>query len=117
MVVAASIRSLARDLGVSKNTVHRSLLRLRAAGMLVDLGQQRGGNGRFAASVYRLDVSTDVIAPFPEMVGPSPSGAVAVVDEVAEERSTPADARVSPRRVRSAPRRRVVEQLSLLPEA
>jgi len=53
--VAASVRSLAVGLGVSKNTAHRALAVLRAAG-LVQPVQSRCGTGRFDAGCYRLAV-------------------------------------------------------------
>jgi DNA-binding IclR family transcriptional regulator len=54
-VVEASTRSLARDLGVAKNTAHRALRTLVNAG-LVATEQERSTDGRFRAGRYRLHV-------------------------------------------------------------
>ena len=58
--VAASVRSLATGLGVSKNTVNRAVSVLRAAG-LVEPVQTRSDTGRFAAGRYRLVVAPSVV--------------------------------------------------------
>jgi hypothetical protein len=58
--VAGSVRSLAAGLGVSKNTVHRALTVLRAAG-LVEPVQSRSAAGRFDAGRYQLAVSPAVV--------------------------------------------------------
>jgi DNA-binding transcriptional ArsR family regulator len=59
--VAASVRSLATGLRVSKNTAHRALSVLRAAG-LVESIQSRGDDGHFQVGCYRLAVADDVVA-------------------------------------------------------
>lgn len=102
--VAASVRSVAAGLGVSKKAAHRALSVLRAAG-LVEPMQSRCGTGRFDAGCYRLAV---------------PAAVVARVDVGVRECTPPA----APSRAGSVPgraragrsrSRRGVEQLSLLP--
>lgn len=51
--VEASVRSVADELGVAKNTAHRALGTLVRAG-LVEPIQARDAGGRFAAGRYRL---------------------------------------------------------------
>jgi DNA-binding IclR family transcriptional regulator len=51
--VEASTRSVARELGVAKNTAHRALRTLVTAG-LVETEQERTTDGRFRAGRYRL---------------------------------------------------------------
>lgn len=58
--VEASTRSVARELGVAKNTAHRALRTLVAAG-LVKTEQERTTDGRFRAGRYRLHLD-DLIA-------------------------------------------------------
>ena len=50
---SVSVRSLATRLGMSKDTVARAVIRLRAAG-LVSAQQARGSDGTFAVGSYRL---------------------------------------------------------------
>ena len=52
-VVEASVRAVADELGVAKNTAHRAIAALGRAG-LVEAVQARGADGRFAAGRYRL---------------------------------------------------------------
>lgn len=54
-VAAATVRSLACDLGVSKDTAARAVSRLRAAG-IVTVEQARERSGAFATGGYRIDV-------------------------------------------------------------
>jgi DNA-binding IclR family transcriptional regulator len=54
-LVEASTRSVAKDLGVAKNTAHRALRTLVSAG-LVATEQERATDGRFRAGRYRLHV-------------------------------------------------------------
>jgi DNA-binding transcriptional regulator YhcF (GntR family) len=51
----ASVRAIAAELGVAKNTAHRALAALARAG-LVEVVQSRDGAGRFRAGHYRLHV-------------------------------------------------------------
>ena len=51
--VEASVRLVAADLGVAKNTAHRALRALTHAG-LVAAEQQRTDDGRFRSARYRL---------------------------------------------------------------
>lgn len=55
LTVEASVRSLAGELGVAKNTAHRALTALIRAGV-VSSTQTRDGGGRFVAGRYRLHV-------------------------------------------------------------
>lgn len=52
-VVEASVRSIAADLGVAKNTAHRAIVALVRAG-LIETDQRRDDQGRFRASRYLL---------------------------------------------------------------
>lgn len=54
-LVEASIRSVAHDLGVAKNTAHRALRTLVSAG-LVATEQDRSIDGRFRTGRYQLHV-------------------------------------------------------------
>jgi DNA-binding transcriptional MocR family regulator len=56
MLARASVRSLAYELGMNKDTVARAINRLRHAGLL------RPEAGRFERAIYRLTISTDVIS-------------------------------------------------------
>ena len=70
----ASVRSLAADLGVSKDTVARALSRLRDA-ELVTAEQSRASAGPFTTGSYRIDVPsciTVVELPAPTVVKPRP---------------------------------------------
>ncbi len=55
LAVAVSIRSLAASLGLSKDTIARSVRRLRDAGLVSSI-QRRDTSGAFAAGSYRLAV-------------------------------------------------------------
>ncbi len=101
--VAASVRSLAVGLGVNKNTAHRALSVLRAAG-LVEPMQSRCEAGRFGAGCYRLGVSSAVVA----RVG---VGARECTPPAAPSTAGSVPGRARARRSRT---RRDVEQLSLL---
>ena len=49
----ASVRAVAADLGVAKNTAHRALVVLMRAG-IADAVQERAADGRFRPGGYRL---------------------------------------------------------------
>ena len=55
LAVAVSIRSLASSLGLSKDTIARSVGRLRDAGLVSSI-QRRDSSGVFAAGSYQLAV-------------------------------------------------------------
>lgn len=59
--VEASVRAIADELGVAKNTAQRALAALVRAG-LVEAVQARGADGRFAAGRYRLHLD-DITTP------------------------------------------------------
>jgi DNA-binding transcriptional ArsR family regulator len=59
-IVRSSVRELAEQLGVAKNTAQRALLRLRRA-RLVAFAQPRDSSGRFDSSSYRLNIPDDVL--------------------------------------------------------
>jgi len=102
--VAASVRSVATGLGVSKNTANRALSVLRAAG-LVEPVQTRSDTGRFATGCYRLVVAPSVVEWVEMGVGDCVRGA------------PPSGALSGPGRARAlrSPAPSDVEQLSLLP--
>lgn len=58
----ASVRAVAADLGIAKNTAHRALAALGRAG-LVEPVQRRGDTGRFQTGRYLLHL--------PELTGPA----------------------------------------------
>jgi len=58
--VVASVRFVADELGVAKNTAHRALRRLVDAGLAVPT-QERSVDGRFVAGAYRLAIDPYVI--------------------------------------------------------
>lgn len=64
----ASVRSVAAQLGVAKNTAHRALTVLRAAGLVEPL-QGRSALGRFDAGGYRLTIPPTVLAAFDHPLG------------------------------------------------
>jgi DNA-binding IclR family transcriptional regulator len=55
LVVCASVRSLASELGLAKDTVARAVRRLRCAGLVEFVGE------RFESGSYRLTVPSDVL--------------------------------------------------------
>lgn len=95
LVVDTSVRSLADDLGIAKNTAHRALTSLSKSG-LATARQQRTEAGRFATGRYLLSVPEDAIATTPN--APTDSST----------------SRTPPRPNRPAPRA-LHSQLSLLP--
>jgi DNA-binding IclR family transcriptional regulator len=91
-MAAASVRSIAADLGVAKNTAHRAVAALVRAGV-VEPVPERDAAGRFGAGRYRLHVA-DLLA------------------AEAEATPTPPAPHLEPRR---GVRRTTPAQLSLLP--
>lgn len=61
-VAVASVRSLAVELGVAKNTAHRALSALVRAG-IVEAVQHRSTDGRFRHGGYRLHLGHLVAGP------------------------------------------------------
>lgn len=61
-IAVASVRSLATQLGVAKNTAHRALTVLVRAG-LVEAVQSRGTDGQFRAGTYRIVLDDATEAP------------------------------------------------------
>jgi hypothetical protein len=57
-----SVRGLADDLDLSKDSVARALQRLRRDGLVAHVGD-RGGDGRFGRGHYVLSLPADVFAP------------------------------------------------------
>jgi predicted DNA-binding transcriptional regulator YafY len=100
-VADVSVRSLAVELGVAKNTALRAIKTLRAAGV-VEHRQRRDGGGRYDASAYRLMLPTDVF---------SRPGFHAQFPAAQQLRSAPAPKPVRKSMVKPAE----VEQLVLLP--
>jgi DNA-binding transcriptional MocR family regulator len=64
----ASVRSIAADLGVAKNTAQRAVALLVRAGV-AEAVQGRDARGRFRSGRYRLDV-TDLLAAAPTPTPP-----------------------------------------------
>ena len=64
LVVETSVRNLANDLGIAKNTAHRALVSLSKSG-LAAARQQRTEEGHFATGCYLLSVPEDAIATTP----------------------------------------------------
>lgn len=60
-VVEASVRSLAVELGVAKNTAHRGLIALVAAGVAT-ADRKRLADGTFGPGRYQLHVDGDVLS-------------------------------------------------------
>jgi hypothetical protein len=113
--VAASVRSLAAALGVSKHTAHRALVVLRAAGLVVQM-QSRCASGRFDAGVYRLAIPVAVAARVDVGVdAPLGSADVGGGKCAAAAASSAAVPLSGPGRARRSRRGPGVEQLSLLP--
>jgi DNA-binding IclR family transcriptional regulator len=63
-VVELSIRALAGEVGLSKNTVQRAVRRLRALGLL-EARQARTASGTFAAGHYVLTTAEATVNPSP----------------------------------------------------
>lgn len=61
-VAVASVRSLAVELGVAKNTAHRALVALVRAGIAESV-QDRSTDGRFRPGGYRLHLGDLVASP------------------------------------------------------
>lgn len=61
MTVEASVRGIAADLGVAKNTAHRAVAALARAGLIKPI-QERDAQGRFRPGRYRLLLG-DLVAP------------------------------------------------------
>lgn len=101
-IAAVSVRSMAVELGVSKNTAQRVLTTLRTAGFITSIPARRDG-GRFSTGGYRVTIAASVLARAPTTVE-TPGTTV---------EQTPTRSRRS-LRARVPPS--VVEQLSLLPE-
>ena len=59
-IADSSVRDVAVQLGVAKNTAHRAVRALRAA-VLVSPIQRRDNDGRFLDGGYRLTVARDVL--------------------------------------------------------
>lgn len=70
-IVAASVRAVAAELGVAKNTAHRALAVLVAAG-LASQEQRRRADGTFEAGAYRLDLG-EAITPVADEPHPQPA--------------------------------------------
>lgn len=68
--VVASVRFVADEVGVAKNTAHRAMRRLVDAGLAVPT-QERSIDGRFVAGAYRLAVDPDVISAEPVDTAPA----------------------------------------------
>ncbi len=61
-VAVSSVRSLAMDLGVAKNTAHSALVALVRAG-IAEAVQDRASDGRFRPGGYRLHLGGLVASP------------------------------------------------------
>jgi len=119
-VASVSVRSLATELGVSKNTAQRAVAALRAARLITPLATRRDA-GKFAAGAYRLAVPTAVLARVDASAVVSLPAMPAGADTASAAPSAPvapasSDFAASRRSRRSRVRPVVVEQLSLLPE-
>ena len=78
-VVSLSVRSLARSLGLAKDTVGRALGRLQGAGLVALLIEDTAvGAGR--VSVYRLTVPVTVSVLDATATAPAPAAACRVAD-------------------------------------
>jgi DNA-binding IclR family transcriptional regulator len=66
VVARASVRSLAAELELDKDTVARALVRLRRSGLVLQMG------GRFTVGLYRLTVPAEVIRFNDEVCGHGP---------------------------------------------
>jgi DNA-binding transcriptional MocR family regulator len=63
LVVETSVRLVAVELAVAKNTAQRALKALRSSGIIEPV-QGRGAGGRFAATRYRLNLPTGILGVF-----------------------------------------------------
>jgi hypothetical protein len=97
LVVDASVRCIAVELAVAKNTAQRALKTLRSAG-LIEAAQGRSTGGRFGATRYRLNLPVDMLG--------------ALQTNTTSSRQTPR--LPQPRSARAA---RAGEQLVLIPPA
>jgi len=75
-VAEASVRGIAADLGVAKNTAHRAIVALVRAG-LVEVDQRRDDHGRFRPGRYLLHLHE----PTPATVTRPPRRPAARVDD------------------------------------
>jgi len=69
-VVNTSVRQLAAQLGVAKNTAHRALVALHDAGF-VEPHQSRSTSGQFTTGAYRLVVAPSILRLTAEAAAPS----------------------------------------------
>ena len=101
MCAQASVRSVAAELGVSKNAAQRAVHVLRASGLIVAV-QCRSSDGRFEIGTYRLSIPAQIVE--------------ATDDASSSGRLTSARSSLASSPVLSSPASRVVvEQLVLLP--
>lgn len=61
-VAEASVRGIAADLGVAKNTAHRAIVALVSAG-LIEADQRRDDHGRFCSGRYLLHLHDRTATP------------------------------------------------------
>src|SRR4051794_19916617 len=69
-VARTSVRRLANNLGIGKDTAARALTRLAASGLIERMEQQHDANGRFSIVGYRIRVETrpvDSLRPAPSL--------------------------------------------------
>jgi DNA-binding transcriptional MocR family regulator len=71
----ASVRAVAAELGVAKNTAHRALASLARAG-LIEAVQSRDGAGRFQSGRYRLHVDGLATKPSTQRTKQQPKNAI-----------------------------------------
>jgi hypothetical protein len=64
LVVDTSVRLVAVELAVAKNTAQRALKTLRSGGV-IETVQGRNTGGRFAATTYRIHLPVDMLQPDP----------------------------------------------------
>lgn len=62
VIAAVSVRTLAAELDVAKDTAARAVLVLRRAGLITPM-QLRASGGAFARGRYALEVPAEVLAP------------------------------------------------------
>lgn len=65
VTAAATVREVAAQLGVAKNTAHRAMRTLRSAGLATPT-QRRDTDGRYCDGGYRLTVPNDAISRAPQ---------------------------------------------------